>query len=146
MIVHVLVADCRQHWHTARGPDDPPIVMIERPAAYVKPPEQTTDPGRVGDWYVPVHGVRLEDTAWHPENWSLTKHDKYVRVPLHRYFIPQTDPRQLSAACLQIGFTAAAQLLTAKLQITDVYIVQGDVTTSDAKLANYLGLAFCVRS
>lgn len=141
MKIHVMVADCREHWKIAT-PDTPPVVMLERPPAYDKEPGQRTEPGRVGNWYVPTAGIWLEHTQWQPQNWTLTRRDRYVRVPLHRYIVASQDPRSLASACVNIGLAAAAQIMTARLVVDEVHIVQGDVMPAEGKMHVYLGLAF----
>jgi hypothetical protein len=144
MKIHVSVADCREHWKTAT-PEQPPIIMLERTPAYEKAPGQLTEPGRLGAWYVPTAGVWLEHGEWRPQDWTMTRRDKYVRVALHRYIVSSKDPRAVSAACVNIGLAAAAQIMSARLDITDIYILQGDVVPEADKILVYLGLAFCTK-
>lgn len=143
MIFNIVIADCRQQLANGWNPEQPPVVMIERPLLYTPSPGER-EPGRVGTWLTPLGGIPLDETdlAWNPKRWVTTRSGKYVTVVLNRYLVG-ADPRLLSAACLKMGLMAASSLAGGGKVVEEIRIVQGDVTQLDAtKMAVYVGLAF----
>lgn len=147
MIFNIVIADCRQQLAHGWDPEQPPVVMIERPLLYTPQPGER-EPGRVGTWLTPVGGIPLDesDLEWDPKRWSTTRSGKYVTVILNRYLIAGSDPRLLSAACLKMGLMAASALTGSGKIVEEIRIVQGDVTQlSQVQMAIYVGLAFRIK-
>lgn len=144
MIFNIVIADCRPQLAHGWNPEQPPVVMIERPLLYTPAPGER-EPGRLGTWMMPLGGIPLSEAelGWDPAKWTITRSGKYVTVVLNRYIVAGTDPRVLSAACLKMGLMAASALAAGDKEVEEVRIVQGDVTQLDASsLAVYIGLAF----